>query len=181
MRGKDICFVVQFEVHTRIVDQCRLVDIDIQTIVGAQLQRGLHTRRRECADIRSTHIAANLGHTLTNFAHLARSILVLLCSVATRNPICHVVARHCELGVLLFDDEIGEFLGLLRRELVAKSQTVIIESETDIQQEAALFTTQLNEQLVVVVANLATLTPYRLTSLIEGNKTWRKKLHCRNS
>ena len=80
-----------------------------------------------------------------------------------------MVARHCKLGVLLLNYEIGELLRLLCRELIAKSQTVVVDAESDIYQETALIATQLNEQLVVVVADFAALAPYRLPSLVESS------------
>ena len=79
-----------------------------------------------------------------------------------------MIARHCKLGVLLLNYKVGEFLRLLMRELIAEAQTVVIEAETNIYKETTLISTQLNEQLVVVVANLAALAPYRLPSLVES-------------
>ena len=79
-----------------------------------------------------------------------------------------MVARHCKLSILLLNYEIGKLFRLLMRELIAEAQTIVIETETDIYKESTLITTQLNEQLVVVVANFVALAPYRLPGLVKG-------------
>ena len=79
-----------------------------------------------------------------------------------------MVARHCKLGILLFYNKVCQLLCRLCRELIAKAQSIVIKAEADIYKKASLITAQFNEQLVVVVANLAVLTPHWSPSLIKG-------------
>ena len=82
-----------------------------------------------------------------------------------------MVASHSELGKLILDDEVLE--PLLLRKLVSEPETVVIEAETD--DHHRLWTVLVHRtllksdsQFVVVVADVAFLTPDWLPCLIEG-------------
>ena len=90
-----------------------------------------------------------------------------------------MVACHLELTLLLFDDEIGQVL--LRGELIAEAQSIIEETKTNHHRPVVLLLTEGHQQLVVVVADTALLTPHRRPSLIErvgfGVSNGKARLH----
>ena len=47
VRGENETAVVQIEMHARIVDQRRFVDVDVEPVIALHLQRRLHSRGRE--------------------------------------------------------------------------------------------------------------------------------------
>ena len=76
-----------------------------------------------------------------------------------------MVACHGELRALFLDDEVDE-LALLR-ELIAQTHAVVVDAEADVHQALGGGLAQLHEQLAVVVADVAVLTPHGLPRLVE--------------
>ena len=111
---------------------------------------------------------------------------LLLCVIVTRKPPCHVVAGHRELGHLLLDEEVIEFL--LLWELVAETDTVIKHTEDEVHHSAMRFIDtgqpfvvafafvfgacddrylfQVHDELSVVVTNGLRLAPDGLPGLV---------------
>ena len=170
MRGEDVGLGIEFQVHTGIIDQRSLVDVDIKALICFELQRGLYTRRREYLLRGVAHILARSNNMVANLAHTRGGVLILLSFVTTRNPIGHVVARHRKLGILLLDNEIGTSFGGLLRELVTETKSVVIEPKADIEHKLSLIAIQLNQQFVVVVTNMAALAPHRLPRLVKSSR-----------
>ena len=74
-----------------------------------------------------------------------------------------MVARHGEFGALLPQDEVRELR--LLWELVAESEPVVVEPETDEQQAPLLF--ERYGEFVVVVADRGRFTPDGFPGLVE--------------
>ena len=79
-----------------------------------------------------------------------------------------MVARHGHLRLLLLDDEVGEVL--LAGELIAQSHAVVEEPEAYGHLPLVHGLRECHAHLVVVVAYLAFLAPYRLPCLIAGSR-----------
>ena len=77
-----------------------------------------------------------------------------------------MVTSKGELSQLLLDHEIAEVL--LVWELITESETVIVETETESHLSVSRSLDEVHNKLVVVVADLSFLTPYRLPSLVES-------------
>ena len=85
-----------------------------------------------------------------------------------------MVPGHCEAGKLLLDDKVGKLF--LLREFITEPEAVVIEAEAydhcDIIGPAAAVEVFLcgegDSHLVVVVADMAFLSPYRLPGLVKG-------------
>ena len=78
-----------------------------------------------------------------------------------------MVSCESELGKLFLDDEIAELL--LVRELVAETETVVVKTETDRHLPLCRRLDEVHEKLVVIVADLSFLSPYRFPCLVEGS------------
>ena len=76
-----------------------------------------------------------------------------------------MVARHGKLRVLFLDDEIHQVF--LCRELVAQAHANVINAETDGYLPVRRRLEEVHGHLVVVVAYLAILSPYRRPRLVE--------------
>ena len=82
-----------------------------------------------------------------------------------------MIASKGKLSQLLLNHKIGE--RVLHGEFIAESQTVIIETETDLHHCGLLFLIlgwlqEGDKQLVIVVADLCFLAPDGLPGLVEG-------------
>jgi len=77
-----------------------------------------------------------------------------------------VVARHGELRMLFFYDEIVQVL--LLREFITESQTVVEKAETDNDAPVVHRLVEGDFQFIIVVADFAFFAPYRTPSLVEG-------------
>ena len=104
--------------------------VDVQTVVGLELQRCLHTGIGEYGCRRVALVSLTvLGYHLTYARKRSDVVLILLRVVVARNPIGSMIACHSKLCVLLLYHEIVE--RLLLREFIAKSHTVVVNTESD--------------------------------------------------
>jgi len=161
--GEDQPFGVDLQVHARVVDQRRFVEVDVEPVVGTHLQRGLHRVDAvgRVVGIRGQSRRQQRG----NFGQTRFGVFVLLGVVVARNPEGLVVARHGELRELLLDDEIFE--SAHGREFVAESQSVVVEPEADRHRTPGAPLPQVDHQFVVMVADLGLLAPYGLPGLVQ--------------
>ena len=162
VRGEDEIPVVQVEVHARIVDQRRFVDVDVEPVVALHLQGRLYARGREGRLRRVGRDGA--GHQLPYLREFRFGVVVLLRVVVARDPERRVVARHGELCFLLADDEIGQ--RLLFGEFVAESEPVVVEPEADRHVAACRGLPQRDGHFVIAVADLGLLAPYGTPCLV---------------
>ena len=106
------------------------MDIDIETILGLHLERGLNTGIREDGGRRIALVSfAVLRNNWTNTGQWSNLIFILLSIVIARNPVSGMIACHGKLGMLLLNDEIVQ--AFLLRELIAQTHTIIIYTEAD--------------------------------------------------
>ena len=84
VRGEDEIPVVQVEVHARIVDQRRFVDVDVEPVVALHLQGRLYARGREGRLRRVGRDGA--GHQLPYLREFRLRVVVLLRVVVARDP-----------------------------------------------------------------------------------------------
>ena len=155
--------VIEFEVHGREVDQCRLVEIDVESVIGFQLQGGLHAggrkgRLREIVGDRPAHVSADLREARAG-------VVILLGVVVAGDPPGGMVPRHGELRALVGDDEVDQ-IGLYGK-FVAESEPVVEEPEADGHPAVALRLAERDAEFVVVVADRGLLTPDGLPRFIE--------------
>ena len=161
---EDHSLVVQLQIECREVDQRCLVDIDVEPIVSLELQWGLHSRLGEVllrgvVDMCLVVPAADLAET-------ALGDVVLLCVVVARDPEGGVIACHGKLGCLLLYRKV--YQAILVGELVSQPHAVIEEAEAEVHRPPIIGLTQVDEHLIVVVADRAHLAPDRRPGLIEG-------------
>ena len=86
--------------------------------------------------------------------------------VVAGHPPGGVVARHGKFRQLVGHDKVGEFF--LIGELIAETESVVEETEADVQEPIVLRLFETHEQFVVVVANAALLAQHGLPSLVEA-------------
>ena len=149
--------------HGREVDQRRLVEIDVESVVGFQLQGGLHAggrkgRLREIVGDRPAHVSADLREARAG-------VVILLGVVVAGDPPGGMVPRHGELRALVGDDEVDQ-IGLYG-EFVAESEPVVEEPEADGHPAVALRLAERDAEFVVVVADRGLLAPDGLPRLVE--------------
>ena len=109
----------------RIIDDGRLVDVYIQTIVRAHLQRCLDSGLGKLSCV---FIIGSLFHFGRDLRQTAFHIVVFLGFNIPGNPPGQMVSGHTEFGVFFFDGKISKsFLG---GEFIAETQAVIIQAET---------------------------------------------------
>ena len=163
MAHKSIVVFLIGEVHRWIVGTCSLMKIDIESIIGAHLQRRLH----RCGTNGSTgHILRyRTLHASSYLRQLGGLVAKFLSIVVSRNPPSRVVAGHCKLCEFFSHHEIGQFL--LIGEFIAKTKTVIEQTETNVQVSIVLRLFQLHQQLIIMVANAALFSPNRFPSFVE--------------
>ena len=143
------------------------MDVDVESVLGLQLQRCLHARIREYRRRRVCGVRfAVLAYHLTYARERRNLILVLLRVVVARNPVGGVVAGHGKLRVLLLYHEVVEVL--LLRELVAQAHAVVVDAESNLDVTIARRLVEAYLKFVVVVANCLCLAPNRCPSLVEG-------------
>ena len=140
------------------------MDVDIESVGSLHLERCLHTSLREwrLRGIRGdgfTHVTSDLREARLH-------VVILLGVVIAWNPPCRVVTCHGKLCVLGLYHEIGQIL--LLRKLISESHAVVIDTESEIHKPAVRRFLHLDEQLVVMIANVARLAPYGLPSLIKS-------------
>ena len=157
--------VVEIEVHRRIVYQCRLVEVDVKSVVGLHLQCRLHTRFGEDADRRVAPVHS-LVEARAYLGELRLLCLLLLRVVIAGNPPSRVVAGHGKLCVLFLYDEIIELLLLWK--LIAQSHSFVIDPKADGHLPLAVRLVKVYCHLVVVIAYPARLSPYGIPCVIDG-------------
>ncbi|CDE87094.1 unknown [Prevotella sp. CAG:891] len=86
--------------------------------------------------------------------------------VIAGNPPCGVVACHCELAMLFFDNEVGQIL--LFGKFVAKSQSVVEESESNFDIAVVNRLRQRHAHFVVMIAYAAFFAPHGFPGFVEG-------------
>ena len=160
--GSENMILFQIEMHAGVVEECRLMDIHPKTIICFEQHRCLHSggRERSGREIGFVRILLN-GTYLTQFR--AR-IFILLRIIISGDPICRNISGHSELRLLFLYDEVIEVL--LLREDIAESQTVIIETELDL--DIAVFSGlgKGNEHLMIAIVDASFLAPDRLPPTI---------------
>ena len=159
--------------HARIIHKSGLVDIDVQAVIRTHLERSLHRIVRP-ESLRGVS-ADSLLVFFAYFRQAALGIIIFLSVIVTRNPPCGMVTGQGELGKFLLDDKIVQVL--LRRKLVAESQSVIIETETYRHLPSGRGLHKIHKKLIVIVAYLCLLSPYRLPSLVKRRsfRTFKRK------
>ena len=150
--------------HSSIVGTCSLMDIDVKTIITLHLQSCLNTSLREYC-YRTVAPVHSLLHTSTNLREFSLLSLLLLSIIVTRKPPCSMVACHSKLRTFLLDKEIDKIV--LLRELIAEAYTIVIHTETDNDLTICSFLGQCLAQLIIIITNSGSLTPYRLPGLIK--------------
>ena len=140
------------------------MDIDVEPIVSLELQWGLHTclgevLLRGIVDVSFIVPAADLAET-------ALGDVVLLCVVVARDPEGGVIACHGKLGRLLLYRKVDQ--AILVGELVPQPHAVIKEAEAEVHLAPIVPLTQVDEHLIVVVADRAHLAPDRCPGLVKG-------------
>ena len=155
--------VVEIEVHRGEVDAGRLVNVDVEPVGRFELQRGLHTRRRESGLRRVGGDGSR--HLTPDFAHLRDDGLILLRVVVTGNPVGRVIARHGKLRVLLLHHKVVE--RLLLGKLVAQSHAVVVDTKTDKDVAVGGRLAERDGQFVVVIADGRCLAPHGFPSLVK--------------
>ena len=160
-----VIFRIQVQVHGRIVDQRSLVNVDVQSVVRLQHQRSLHcqvrTRRLACQGL-----IPCLVDELGNLRQLGGRNLEFIGIVIGRNPEGLVIARQLELRHFLIDGEVAQLF--LHRELIAESQSVVEQTETDVQQPTGSFLFQSHKKFLMIVTDLTVLAPYRLPGSVRS-------------
>ena len=141
------------------------MNIDVEAVGRFHLQRCLHTGFREYAYRRVAPIHC-IVESRANLGELRLLGFLLLRVVIAGNPPRGVVASHSKLRALLLYNEIIE-IGLLWK-FVAKAHAVVIDTEAENHDTVRLTLFQRNCQLVIVVAYLMRLSPYRLPCLVES-------------
>jgi hypothetical protein len=143
------------------------VDIDIESVLGLELQRCLHP---SVGEDRSGRVAlvclAVFGYNRADAGKRSDVVLILLRIVVAGNPVGGMVGGHRKLGVLLLYHEIVE--RLLLRKLVAQSHAIVVNAETDGDVAVGGGLVQVDGHLVVVVADGCGLTPHGSPCLVEG-------------
>ena len=156
--------VVEVQAHARVVEQGGLVQVDVESVVGLHLQRGLHAGLAELV------LRAVGRHRLVKeaayLAQAAAGVLIFLGVVVAGYPPGHVVARHGKLGVLFLDDKVVQVL--LLRELVAQAHAVVVDAEAYHDVAVVFGLVECHGQLVVVVAYRALLAPHGAPRLVVG-------------
>ena len=159
-----VVLLVVGEVHGGIVHTGGLVEVDIQAIVGAHLQRRLHGGGAGGGAGRGS--LDGLFHLSANAGEFRLLVFELLGVVVTGHPPGSVVARHGKFRQLVGHDKVGEFF--LIGELIAETESVVEEAEADVHETIVLRLFETHEQFVVVVANTALLAQHGLPSLVEA-------------
>ena len=157
--------VVEVEVHRGVVHACGLMDVDVESILGLELQGCLHAGGREHGHGRVAPVDRVVeARTYLGEPRLLRFLLLRV--VVAGKPPCRVVAGHGKLGVLVLDDKIDE--GVLLWKLIAQSHSLIIDTETDDHLALGCGLVEGHGQLVVAVAHLGHLPPDGFPSLVES-------------
>ncbi len=152
--------------HRGVVDAGSLMDVEIDTVVGLELEGGLHGRRRE--GCRRSLVLALLhggGHLLAYILQPRAGVEIFLSVVVAGNPPGGVVAGHGKLRILLLDGKVVEIR--LCGEFIAKTHTVVVNAEAYHHEAVELRLGEFHGQLVVVVADLRLLAPHGLPGLVE--------------
>lgn len=154
---------VELEMHAGVVDEGCFVEVDIEAVIGAHLQGGLHAGLRERC-LRGVG-GDGLGHESLNLGEARLHVVVLLGVIVAGYPEGHVVACEGKLGELFLDDEVGE--AALLGELIAEAEAVVVEAEADVHEVAGALLFHTYEEFVVVVADGRLLAPYGVPGLIK--------------
>ncbi len=166
-RGERHRGVVEVEVHGRIVDEGRLVDIYISAGFVAHQERCLHACGRETG---LRHIAGLVVAVPGAYAAEGRfSVFVFLRVIVARNPPCRMIAGHGKLR---------EFLGyeqrvcpLLLRKHVAEADAVVVGAELHVHLQSAVFLLKAYSHRVVHIGDGVVLAPYGCPFAVVGVET----------
>ena len=150
--------------HGGVVDQGSFVEVDVDAIVGLELQGGLDARFGE-EGLRKV-LADGIVEIPADFAEARTGVIVFLRVVVAWYPPSRVVACHGELGAFFRNDEVIE-LALLR-EFVTQSEAIVIDAETDVHVAVFGCLGEAYQQFVVVVAYLAVFAPNGCPRLVES-------------
>ena len=143
------------------------MDVDVESVLGLHLERGLNTGIREDGGRRITLVSFTVfRNNWANACQWSNVVIILLCIIITRNPVSGMIACHGKLGMLLLDDEIIQTF--LLWELIAQAHTIIIYTETDGDVALRSSLVQIYLHLVVMVADGGGLAPYWLPGFIES-------------
>ena len=143
--------------HARIVDQSGLVKVHINTVVGTQHKRRLHSgwRRAVLPGICRT---VDLVHRTTDLRQATAGIVIFLRVVVGRNPVCLMIAGHGKFGQLVGNDKVREFL--LHRKFISESQTIVENAEVNRHVALGLRLSQIDSHSVVVISDHSLFAPY---------------------
>ena len=150
--------------HGGIVYTGCLVDVDVESVIGLQLQGRLHTGLRKDSYRRVVPVYRFLK-LCADAAQACLLRFLLLRVVVAGQPPRRVVACHGKLGVLLLDDKVVEHI--LLRKFVAQTHAVVVDTEADDDVARSGGLVEGHLQLVVVVAYGGGLAPYRGPCLVK--------------
>ena len=161
---ESVVLLVVGEVHGGIVHTGGLVEVDIQAVGGAHLQRGLHGGGPGGGAGRGG--LDGLLHPSAYAGEFRLLVFELLGVVVAGHPPGGVVARHGKFRQLVGHDKVGEFF--LIGELIAETESVVEEAEADVHEAIVLRLFETHEQFVVVIANAALLAQHGSPRLVEA-------------
>ncbi len=157
-RGEYHRRIIKIQMHRRIVNQCRLMEIDIKPIVTLEHQRSLHARRRKrrLRDIAQLII----GIIAADLAQSRLDILIFLSVIIPGNPPRRHIARHRKLRRLISDRQL---LAVASGENIAETYAIVISPELDIHLKriAINLLHQLHSHGIVIIVDNLILTPHR--------------------
>ena len=175
-------FLDQLQVHRRIIHAGRLVDVDVKAVVGAHLQRSLHSILHGCHRrivphdridlpfvravlIKDSALVERLFLTGRNLRQSRRLDGIFLCVVVGRNPPRRMVASERKFRSFLLDNEVVQRVLLWK--FIAQSDAVVIDAETNDDVPFFLRLRQRDSVFVVVVSNRFGFAPHGFPRLVE--------------
>ena len=167
--------VVIGEVHGGIVDAGSLMQINVDTLVGTQLQGRLHGGGSgRCLG----RIGGNsLFHPPAYLTQAACLPFIFLCVIVSGYPPGSVVGSHAEFGLLLLYNKVYKVLALGK--LIAESQSIVEHAETHHQTSLAAGLVQPHGHLVVMIADFRLFAPHGLPGLVERGMVHARHLESR--
>ena len=161
---KNQVLIVKVQMHTRIINQSRFMQIDIQPVGCLHLQRCLHTCWWK-RSLRSIWSNCPLQQS-ANLWKLGFGIVIFLRIIIAWNPECRMIAGHSKLRMFFFYNEVIQIL--LLRELIAEPQAIIIKTKTNNQITILRLLIQGNSHFIIMVADRFHLSPHRFPCFIKS-------------
>ena len=157
--------IIHIEEHGGIVHQCGLVDVDVQPVIGAQHQRGLHGQPALCLRLVGLQSQPPL-YLILQPGDTGRGIGKLVGVIVSGNAIGGVVPAEVELSQFPAQGKVIH--PVLLRHLIAEAQAVVEEAEAHQHLPSRTFLHQGQGHLVIMVPHAGILAPDRSPALIHG-------------